>query len=70
MWLIAPFFTDIQRATVIMQSIMNDLAEPPLDLKEEDCDSLTAVQSVLDILKSPLFAAVVDIRDQCRKVTT
>ena len=35
---------------------------------EEEIESISAIQSVLDIIESPLFTTVVDIRDQCKKV--
>ena len=50
-----------------MANIVSELSDS-LDPGEEEGDSLLAVQNVLDILQSPLFAAVVDIRDQYKKV--
>lgn len=63
-----PGIADIQRAKCIMDSLVTELSES-LDMGEEEREGLLAVQNVLDILQSPLFAAVVDIRDQCTKVT-
>ena len=35
---------------------------------EEEIESISALQGVLDIIESPLFTAIVDIRDQSKKV--
>lgn len=63
--------TDLHRATSIMGSILTELEDPLdvfADLAEEERESLAALQDVLDIVQSPLFSAIVDIRDQCKKV--
>lgn len=62
-----PFSTDIQRAKCIMDSMVSELGDS-LDVGEQEREKLLAVQSMLDILQSPLFTAVVDIRDQFKKV--
>lgn len=54
-----------------MDSILADLTDPPsfaVDLTEGERESLEDLQHVLDIVRSPLFSALIDIRDQCKKV--
>ena len=54
-----------------MDSILTDLTDPPglaADLTEDERESLVALQNALDIVQSPLFSALVDIRDKCKKV--
>lgn len=54
-----------------MDSILSDLTDPPglaADLTEDERESLVALQQALDIVQSPLFSALVDIRDKCKKV--
>ena len=43
-------------------------SDPTTDLMDEEITSLQALQGALDIMESPLFSAIVDIRDQCKKV--
>ena len=62
---------DLQRAEAILRSIVADLERPQeLDqaLTEEERESLGTLQSMLDIVQSPLFTAVVDITEKCKKV--
>ena len=65
------YFSDVQRARSIIRSIVSDL-EQPQDLSEvlteEDKESLTELQKMLDIVESPLFTAVLDITEECKKV--
>ncbi|CAI8018630.1 hypothetical protein GBAR_LOCUS11283 [Geodia barretti] len=61
---------NLQRAEAILRSIVADLERPQeLDqaLTEEERESLGTLQSMLDIVQSPLFTAVVDITEKCKK---
>ena len=63
---------DVRRATAIMESILagwDDTAERFSQTWEEEADSMLAVQGMLDVMKSPLFSALVDIREQCKRVS-
>ena len=54
-----------------MGRIIRELGHPSdatTDLEDEEITSLQALQSTLDVVESPLFSALVDIRDQCKKV--
>ena len=67
----SPCLSDLQRAGAILKSIVADL-ETPQELSEvlteEEREGLGDLQDMLDIVQSPLFAAVVDITDKCKKV--
>lgn len=55
-----------------MESILaewDDTADRFSQTWEEETESMLAVQGMLDVMKSPLFSALVDIRDQCKKVS-
>ena len=50
-----------------MQHMLKDFDE---DLGNyELLDDLLAVQQMCDVISSPLFSALVDIKDQCKKVS-
>ena len=64
-------FSDLERARLIMKTIVSEVVEPQElsdVLTEEERESLVTLQGMLDIVDSPLFAAVVDITDDCKKV--
>ena len=65
------FSLDLQRAEAILRSIVAELEQPQkLEdvLTEEERESLQTLQSMLDVVQSPLFTAVVHITERCREV--
>ena len=62
------FCTDTDRAVSILTDVLSGLDSGEEEIDEEWAEHYAAIQPMLDLLQSPLFSALVDIKNVYQKV--